>query len=107
MQRKMRRLEIEMKRKNLLCVMTMCFCAKKILISSVTVMLKIVGDEKIQSYIKSKQLGKAIRDIDQSENRMKALEAALRNEEFRDFADHCLQTLQLLDKDGQFAPEDK
>ena len=81
--------------------------AKRISINSVLIIVTIVADEKIQSYIKSKKLGAAIREIDESDNRKKALEQALTNKEFREFADHCLRTLELLDEDDQFTYENK
>ena len=64
-----------------------------------------MGDEKIKSYIKSKRLGDAIKEIDQSSNRKNALENALKNEEFKKFTDHCLRTLGFLNENGQFIYE--
>eukprot|EP01022_Parablepharisma_sp_SALTPOND_P015723 TRINITY_DN224_c0_g5_i1.p2 TRINITY_DN224_c0_g5~~TRINITY_DN224_c0_g5_i1.p2 ORF type:complete len:708 (+),score=148.81 TRINITY_DN224_c0_g5_i1:2100-4223(+) len=62
----------------------------------------IVSDDQIRTYVRNKRLAKAVREVDQSFNRKKALETALKDPDFKEFADHCLKALNLLDESGQF-----
>jgi len=52
--------------------------------------------------VKNPRLAKAVKEIDQHKDREKALGSALKDKEFREFADHCLKTLGFLDETNQF-----